>query len=195
MTRLYFDMEQVAGLARHSREAPRRRMTIAQRAEIYGEERCADRQPGEERLAPPCLWLVKDEGIYLMSPGIHPGPESGDRPARAPVALRQRLRPDPRRPHGGLGPRPRRRRRRRLRRGRAARVGRCGAGGACARVRAGVRHRRDRAAAPGRITRPCALSSHSMTPGIRPPARRSVLTRPAPSATLRRRPRRRARRP
>ena len=86
MTRLFFDMEQVAGLARHSREAPGRRMTIAQRAEIYGEERCATPQPGEERLAPPCLWLVKDEGIYLMSPGIQPGPEPGDRPAPAPVA-------------------------------------------------------------------------------------------------------------
>ena len=86
MTRLLFDMEQVAGLARHSREAPERRMTMAQRAEIYGEDRCAVQQPGEEPLAPPCLWLVKDEGIYLMSPGIHPDAGSGDRPARAPVA-------------------------------------------------------------------------------------------------------------
>ena len=86
MTRLLFDMEQVAGLARHSRAAPERRMTMAQRAEIYGEDRCGIPQPGEERLAPPCLWLVKDEGIYLMSPGIHPKTESGDRPARAPVA-------------------------------------------------------------------------------------------------------------
>ena len=86
MTRLRFDMEQVAGLARHSRAAPERRMTIAQRAEIYGEDRCATLQPGEERLAPPCLWLVKDEGIYLMSPGIHPDPGPGDRPTRPPVA-------------------------------------------------------------------------------------------------------------
>jgi len=86
MTRLYFDMEQVAGLARHSREAPERRMTMGQRAEIYGAERCAVPQPGEERRAPPCLWLVKDEGIYLMSPGIHRGTESGDRPVRPPVA-------------------------------------------------------------------------------------------------------------
>jgi len=85
MVRLLFDMEQVAGLARHSRQAPERRMTMAQRAEIYGESRCATPQPGEERLAPPCLWLVKDEGIYLMSPGIHP--DSGaDRSTRAPVA-------------------------------------------------------------------------------------------------------------
>ena len=86
MTRLFFDMEQVAGLARHSRDAAGRRMTMAQRAEIYGEDRCAVPQPGEDRLAPPCLWLVKDEGIYLMSPGIHPGPEPGDRSTRAPVA-------------------------------------------------------------------------------------------------------------
>ena len=86
MTRLCFDMEQVAGLARHAREAPARRMTMGQRAEIYGEDRCATPQPGEERLAPPCLWLVKDEGIYLMSPGIHPDAEPQQRPARAPVA-------------------------------------------------------------------------------------------------------------
>ena len=86
MTRLLFDMEQVAGLARHSREAPARRMTMGQRAEIYGEDRCAVAQPGEERLAPPCLWLVKDEGIYLMSPGIHPDAETEERPARPPVA-------------------------------------------------------------------------------------------------------------
>ena len=82
MTRLYFDMEQVAGLARHARETPERRMTMSQRAAIYGEERCSVRQPGEERLAPPCLWLVKDEGIYLMSPGIHP--DAGR--TRAPVS-------------------------------------------------------------------------------------------------------------
>ena len=86
MTRLFFDMEQVAGLARHSRAAPERRMTMAQRAEIYGEDRCATHQPGEERLAPPCLWLVKDEGIYLMSPGIHPDAAPVDRSARPPVA-------------------------------------------------------------------------------------------------------------
>ena len=86
MTRLRFDMEQVAGLARHAREAPERRMTIAQRAGIYDEERCAERQPGEERLAPPCLWLVKDEGIYLMSPGIHRDADPGGRSVRPPVA-------------------------------------------------------------------------------------------------------------
>ena len=86
MTRLLFDMEQVAGLARHSRAAPERRMTMGQRAEIYGEDRCATQRPGEERLAPPCLWLVKDAGVYLMSPGIHPEARPGDRSARAPVA-------------------------------------------------------------------------------------------------------------
>ena len=86
MTRLFFDMEQVAGLARHSRAAPARRMTMAQRAAIYGEDRCGTRQPGEERLAPPCLWLVKDEGIYLVSPGIRPEQETADRAARPPVA-------------------------------------------------------------------------------------------------------------
>ena len=85
MTTLFFDMEQVAGLARHAREAPARRMTMGQRAAIFGEDRCAVPQPGEERLAPPCLWLVKDEGIYLMSPGIHPDAERAER-TRAPVS-------------------------------------------------------------------------------------------------------------
>ena len=84
MTTLFFDMEQVAGLARHVREAPERRMTMGQRAKIYGEDRCAVPQPGEQRLAPPCLWLVKDEGIYLMSPGIDPDAEPGQR--RPPVS-------------------------------------------------------------------------------------------------------------
>ena len=86
MTRLFFDMEQVAGLARHAREAPARRMTMAQRAAIFGEDRCAVPQPGEERLAPPCLWLVKDEGIYLMSPGLDPDPDPDDPRRRPPVA-------------------------------------------------------------------------------------------------------------
>ena len=85
MTRLVFDMEQVAGLARHAREAPERRMTMGQRAAIYGEDRCGVPQPGEHRLAPPCLWLVKDEGVYLMSPGIDPDAERTER-TRAPVA-------------------------------------------------------------------------------------------------------------
>ena len=86
MTRLFFDMEQVAGLASHAREAPERRMTMATRARIYGADRCAVPQPGEERLAPACLWLVKDEGIYLMSPGICPQAESGHASERPPVA-------------------------------------------------------------------------------------------------------------
>ena len=85
MTRLYFDMEQVAGLARHAREAPERRMTMGQRARIYGEDRCAVPQPGEQRLAPPCLWLVKDEGVYLMSPGIDPDAKRTQR-TPAPVS-------------------------------------------------------------------------------------------------------------
>lgn len=85
MTRLVFDMEQVAGLAAHSRNAPARRMTIDQRIRIYGEENADIVQPGEEFRAPPCLWLVKDEGIYLMSPGFDPdAPRSPGE--RAPVA-------------------------------------------------------------------------------------------------------------
>ena len=83
--RLLFDMERVAGLARHAREAPERRMTMGQRAEIFGEDRCGVQQPGEQRLAPPCLWLVKDEGIYLMSPGVHPDVASTEPAPRPPV--------------------------------------------------------------------------------------------------------------
>ena len=33
---------------------------------------CDVPKPGEEYRTPPCLWLVKDEGIYLMSPGFDP---------------------------------------------------------------------------------------------------------------------------
>ena len=70
---------------------------MGQRAEIYGEDRCAVAQPGEERLAPPCLWLVKDEGIYLMSPGIHPDAATEERAARPPVAYASGF--DPTRDH------------------------------------------------------------------------------------------------
>ena len=85
MTRLVFDMEQVAGLAAHSRAARARRMTLDQRARIYGEENVDVPQPGEEYRTPPCLWLVKDEGIYLMSPGFDPdAPE--DARERPPIA-------------------------------------------------------------------------------------------------------------
>lgn len=72
MTRLVFDIEQVAGLADHARNAPRNRMDFAQRAEIYGEDDSWTPQPGEEDVARPAIWLVKDEGIYLMSTGIYP---------------------------------------------------------------------------------------------------------------------------
>ena len=71
MTRLVFDIEQVAGLADHARNAPRNRMDPTQRIEIYGEDAC-DPQPGEQDVARPALWLVKDEGIYLMSTGLYP---------------------------------------------------------------------------------------------------------------------------
>ena len=85
MTRLVFNMEQVAGIAEHFRNSPARRMTVAQRARIYGDDRCDAPQPGEGYRTPLCLWLVKDEGIYLMSPGYDP---AKPRPPgeRAPVA-------------------------------------------------------------------------------------------------------------
>lgn len=86
MTRLVFDIEQVAGLADHARNAPRNRMDPTQRIEIYGED-AWDPQPGEQDVARPALWLVKDEGIYLMSTGLYPeGHERALPGGRAAVA-------------------------------------------------------------------------------------------------------------
>ncbi len=87
MTRLVFDIEQVAGLADHARNAPRNRMHLDQRIETYGEDNAWTPQPGEEDIARPGLWLVKDEGIYLMSTGLYPeGHERALPGGRAAVA-------------------------------------------------------------------------------------------------------------
>ena len=87
MTVLVFNLEQVAGLADHARNAPQNRMDFAQREEKYGEDLMWEPQPGEQDVAAPGLWLVKDEGIYLMSTGIYPeGHERAQPDGRAATA-------------------------------------------------------------------------------------------------------------
>ena len=90
MTILTFDIEQVSGLAGHARNAPRNRMDFAQREEKYGEDRMWEPQPGEQDVARPALWLVKDEGVYLMSTGIYPeGHERAHPEGRAATSYAQ----------------------------------------------------------------------------------------------------------
>lgn len=85
MADLFFNMEQVAGIAEHSRNAPRHRMTMEQRCEIYGDD-CYEPQEGEEERAGAQLWLVKDSGIYLMSPAVYPDGEDPHKNAQAEKA-------------------------------------------------------------------------------------------------------------
>jgi len=69
MTKLHFDLKAVQELAAHSLRSPRHRITFGMRCRIYGDD-VFDAQPDEEERAPANLHLVKDRGIYLMSPGI-----------------------------------------------------------------------------------------------------------------------------
>lgn len=69
MTTLRWNIEQVAGLAQHARQSERHFMTFEERLEVYGEAKCMNCQPGEDKVARPKLVLVKDRGIYLMSSG------------------------------------------------------------------------------------------------------------------------------
>jgi len=91
MARLEFDMEQVAGVVEHARGGTGYRMTMDERAEVYGADECGTPQPGEERRAQPQLWLVKDSGIYVMSPGVYPEGEDPfpKRKAERIAALRE----------------------------------------------------------------------------------------------------------
>lgn len=84
---LHFNVEAVAGLVEHCANSKLRRMTMDQRAEIYGEGLAIIPQPDEEARTPPALWFVKDDGIYLMSPGR-------DETTRPPVAYAQGYEPD-----------------------------------------------------------------------------------------------------
>ena len=69
-TRLEFDMDRAVSICKHSREADKHMASFEQRAEIYGEDNMLEPQPGEEDRVDACFWLVKDRGVYLMSPGI-----------------------------------------------------------------------------------------------------------------------------
>ena len=68
---LTFAAADVRKLIDHTLDSEFHRPTIAQRLELYGPE-AWEKQPSENIETPPGLWLVKDDGIYLMSNG-HPG--------------------------------------------------------------------------------------------------------------------------
>jgi hypothetical protein len=59
----------VLSLLEHTNKSKLHKLTMDERAEIYGEDRCGSIQRGEEKKGKPGLWLVKDAGIYLMSNG------------------------------------------------------------------------------------------------------------------------------
>lgn len=65
---LMFPVAAVRRLVEHAKAAPRHRLTIAERREIYGDD-VVEPQEREEEKGKAGLWLVKDRGIYLMSNG------------------------------------------------------------------------------------------------------------------------------
>lgn len=67
---LKFPADIVRTLLAHAFAAPGHELSFEQRAARYGRKKMFERQPGEERHGKPGLWLVKDDGIYLMSNGI-----------------------------------------------------------------------------------------------------------------------------
>lgn len=69
MARLKFPAAKVRKLLEHTLAAPGHKLTISERLEIFGEPKGWVVQPDEEKRGKPGLWLVKDEGIYLMSNG------------------------------------------------------------------------------------------------------------------------------
>ena len=76
--KLMFNTREVREQIEHAKTAPLHKLTMSDRAEIYGEDNMAHLQPDEENNGTPGLWLVKDSGIYLMSngnPGL-PDPEN-----------------------------------------------------------------------------------------------------------------------
>ena len=68
-TILTFNAANVRTLLNHAYSSEFHKPTIAQRLQIYGPE-AWDQQPSESIETPPGLWLVKDQGIYLMSNGL-----------------------------------------------------------------------------------------------------------------------------
>lgn len=69
MTILTFPAVEVRKLLDHAKAATGHKLTIGERLQVYGEPKGWDVQPDEEKHGKPGLWLVKDEGIYLMSNG------------------------------------------------------------------------------------------------------------------------------
>ena len=66
---LRFEARAVQEQLDHTKAAPQHKLTMSDRAELYGEDKAGHAQPYEETNGTPGLWLVKDEGIYLMSNG------------------------------------------------------------------------------------------------------------------------------
>lgn len=73
---LYFNALEVQRLYEHAKAAKRHTMSMAERAAIYGEDKCGHAQPGEESKATPSLVLVRDHGVYFMSSGLPPLPSN-----------------------------------------------------------------------------------------------------------------------
>ena len=69
---LTFDAQAVREQLDHAKTAHLHKLTMSDRAELYGEHNMSHQQPNEEITGKPGLWLVKDSGIYLMSNG-NPG--------------------------------------------------------------------------------------------------------------------------
>ena len=105
-TLLFFDMDEVRALYEHSKASDTHMMT-------YGQDREAvtERQDGLVRLVTdtahadsadqaealygaPHLWLAKDDGVYLMSPGV-PALMDAENPERRRVAYARGYRPNP----------------------------------------------------------------------------------------------------
>lgn len=70
MAVLRFKATHVAAQVLHAKNCDRHKLTISERLEIYGEEKGGNIQPDEDKRDKPGLWLVKDQGIYLMSNGV-----------------------------------------------------------------------------------------------------------------------------
>ena len=69
---LKFDAQALREQLDHTKAAPLHKLTMSDRAELYGKDNMSHQQPDEETNGKPGLWLVKDSGIYLMSNG-NPG--------------------------------------------------------------------------------------------------------------------------
>lgn len=74
ISELHFDMRKVNRLLQHALACRKHRLTLDQRADIYGED-CFDPQDGEETAPLPdgrrhALHLMKNEGICLVSSGL-----------------------------------------------------------------------------------------------------------------------------